>query len=73
MTYFLQNLKAYVRVSVPIFLGVGIGFFMAIHAQRKMSEAQRVECQTSNYRRLITLQTTVGEADYCIPLQYLAR
>jgi hypothetical protein len=73
MTYFWQNLKDYARVATPLFLGVAIGFFVATHAQRRVNQEQQRECQTANHRRLITLQTAIGKADYCIPLSYLAQ
>jgi hypothetical protein len=73
MTYFWQNLKDYAHVATPLFLGVAIGFFVATHAQRRINQEQQRECQVSDYRRLITIQTAVGKADYCIPLHYLAR
>jgi hypothetical protein len=73
MTYFWQNLKDYARVATPLFLGVAIGFFVATHAQRRINHEQQRECRVSDYRRLITIQTAVGKADYCIPLHYLAR
>jgi hypothetical protein len=73
MAYFWSNLKEYARVATPLFLGVAIGFFVATHAQRKINQEQQRECRASDHRRLVSLETAVGRADYCIPLHYLAK
>ena len=71
-TYLLRNLEVLAKVGFPVITGVCIGFFVANHAQQRMNQAQRTECASANYRRVVSIQTVVGTAEYCIPITYLA-
>ena len=73
MSYFIRNVKTYAKAALPLMLGVGLGFCAAFQAQDQANREQIEECRGVNNRRVVTLQTVVGAANYCLSLYYLAR
>ena len=69
---FLRTIKELTPAFLSIFLGTAIGFVAAIAMQKEYNKIQIAECKVTNTRRLVTLNTAVGTAYYCIPIVYLA-
>jgi hypothetical protein len=69
---FLRKIKEVTPAFLSISLGTAIGFVVAIAMQKEYNKIQIAECKVTNTRRLVTLNTAVGTAYYCIPIVYLA-
>lgn len=69
---FLRRIKEVTPAFLSISLGTAIGFVVAIAMQKEYNKIQIAECKITNTRRLVTLNTAVGTAYYCIPIVYLA-
>jgi hypothetical protein len=69
---FLHRIKEVTPAFLSISLGTAIGFVSAIALQKEYNKIQIAECKVTNTRRLVTLNTAVGIAHYCIPIVYLA-
>lgn len=70
--YFAETTAALVHVAIPVITGVWLGFFVATQMQERLNQSQRTECANSDYRRVVSLQTVLGTAEYCLPIKYLA-
>jgi len=69
---FLRTIKEVTPAFLSICLGTAIGFIAAITLQKEYNKIQIAECKVTNTRRLVTLNTAIGIAHYCIPIVYLA-
>jgi hypothetical protein len=69
---FLRRIKEVTPAFLSISLGTAIGFVVAIAMQKEYNKIQIAECTVTNTRRLVTLNTAIGTAYYCIPIVYLA-